>query len=179
MGVFDDEDVKHILKMIEPTVFSSEAEGLAEEGGERKGEDGQRLAIKEEGEEVKEEEEGAGEDTEDEGMGEDDEELELEEEEEEEEAGKEEKEAGDVKKAEGKREAEEKEAKAAEAEGDRDNVSNRRFFLRAAILSSLMAPGPGLSLLDAAWEQQHSPTQAEPSSLGSNPWLHLLLARHL
>ncbi|XP_046876649.1 ryanodine receptor 1 isoform X4 [Hypomesus transpacificus] len=120
MGVFDDEDVKHILKMIEPTVFSSEAEGLAEEEGERKGEDGQRLALKEEGEEVKEEEEGVGEgeDTEDEGMGEDDKELELEEEDEEEELGKEEKEAGDVKKAEGEREAEEEKAKAADAEGD-------------------------------------------------------------
>nr|XP_046173098.1 ryanodine receptor 1-like [Oncorhynchus gorbuscha] len=77
MGVFDNEDVKHILKMIEPTVFSGEAEAAAQ------GEVDQTPALKEWGLEVKEEEEGAVEsghetEMEDEGMGEEDEEMEAE-----------------------------------------------------------------------------------------------------
>ncbi|XP_036824122.1 ryanodine receptor 1-like [Oncorhynchus mykiss] len=77
MGVFDNEDVKHILKMIEPTVFSGEAEAAAQ------GEGDQTLALKERGLKVKEEEEGAVEsghetEMEDEGMGEEDEEMEAE-----------------------------------------------------------------------------------------------------
>uniref|UniRef100_A0A674CVY4 Ryanodine receptor 1 n=1 Tax=Salmo trutta TaxID=8032 RepID=A0A674CVY4_SALTR len=67
MGVFENEDVKHILKMIEPTVFSGEAEDAAQ------GEGDQTLALKERGLEVKEEEKGAVErghetEMEDEGM---------------------------------------------------------------------------------------------------------------
>lgn len=82
MGVFDDNDVKHILKLIEPSVFSSNGETPAEETGDTE----QQLVCKEEGAEVKEQEEPAegGTDGEllDEGMGE---EEELEEEEEDEE----------------------------------------------------------------------------------------------
>ncbi|XP_073771088.1 ryanodine receptor 1 isoform X3 [Danio rerio] len=84
MGVFDDDDVKHILKLIEPSVFSSNSETPAEETGDPE----QQLVCKEEGAEVKEQEEPAdgGNDGEllDEGMGEE-EELEEEEEEEDEE----------------------------------------------------------------------------------------------
>lgn len=77
MGVFENADVKHILKMIEPTVFSGEAEDAAQ------GEGDQTLALKERGLEVKEEEKGAVEsghetEMEDEGMGEEDEEMEAE-----------------------------------------------------------------------------------------------------
>ncbi|XP_061072692.1 ryanodine receptor 1b isoform X3 [Conger conger] len=76
MGIFDDNDVKHILKMIEPTVFNG---GSGEAGGEGEEE--------EEGEEVKEEEEG---EQEDEGVGEEEEEpLDVGEEEEEDEELKE------------------------------------------------------------------------------------------
>ncbi|XP_064208546.1 ryanodine receptor 1-like isoform X4 [Anguilla rostrata] len=94
MGVFGDEDVKHILKMIEPNVFGPEAEPPAEEGGAgggaRKGEEEQKpKEVKERGAEAKEEEEGLDEESEgeveDEGVGQDDEEEEDEEEEEEEE----------------------------------------------------------------------------------------------
>lgn len=79
MGVFEDEDVKHILKLIEPTVFQEDKpiqaeEDKSEEGGE------QQLSSKEEGVEVKEKEERADGWTEDEGMGEEEEELEEEEE---------------------------------------------------------------------------------------------------
>uniref|UniRef100_A0A4W5JEC3 Ryanodine receptor 1a (skeletal) n=1 Tax=Hucho hucho TaxID=62062 RepID=A0A4W5JEC3_9TELE len=41
MGVFENEDVKHILKMIEPTVFSGEAEAAAEEETEKEANPGE------------------------------------------------------------------------------------------------------------------------------------------
>ncbi|XP_071024256.1 ryanodine receptor 1-like isoform X2 [Oncorhynchus clarkii lewisi] len=117
MGVFENEDVKHILKMIEPTVFSGEAEAAAEEAeATAKGAGSQTLALKEGGEEVKEEEEGAVEsghetEMEDEGMGEEDEELEAELEElvEEEEDGE---------KVDGEKGAEETEKEATPGEAD-------------------------------------------------------------
>ncbi|KAG5284985.1 hypothetical protein AALO_G00032720 [Alosa alosa] len=71
MGVFEDEDVKHILKMIEPNVFGEEAESHTEEAGP------EGAALKEAGPEQKEQEEAL-----DEGVGEEEEELEEEEEEE-------------------------------------------------------------------------------------------------
>lgn len=82
MGVFEDEDVKHILKLIEPTVFRADKGGQVEE--DKSGEGGeQQLASKEERVEVKEKEERVEGWTEDEGMGEEEEEEEeLEEEEE-------------------------------------------------------------------------------------------------
>lgn len=91
MGVFDDNDVKHILKLIEPSVFS-DGESQAEKLEATKIGDAEQLVSKEEGIEVKEkaekvENENEGEQL-DEGMGEDEEE-DLEEEEEYEQAGKE------------------------------------------------------------------------------------------
>ncbi|TTS33136.1 Ryanodine receptor 2 [Bagarius yarrelli] len=82
MGVFEDEDVKHILKLIEPIVFR-EDQGIQVE--EDKSGDGaeQQVISKEEGVEVKEKEERVDGWTEDEGMGEEEEEEEQEEEEEE------------------------------------------------------------------------------------------------
>lgn len=84
MGVFEDEDVKHILKLIEPTVFREDRGSHAEEdkSGE---EEAQQEASKEEEVEVKEKEDRVDGWTEDEGMGEEEEELEEEEEEGEEE----------------------------------------------------------------------------------------------
>lgn len=82
MGVFDDEDVTHILKMLEPTVFSGKkAEELAEENANLKEEKEQKAplqagAVKEEEQEaVGEEEE---EEFEDDGLGEEEEEMEEE-----------------------------------------------------------------------------------------------------
>lgn len=57
MGVFEDEDVRHILKMIEPNVFSESKEEEAAEAGEE-GEE-QVSAEEEEAVEEEEEEEGA------------------------------------------------------------------------------------------------------------------------
>lgn len=87
MGVYDDSDVKHILKLIEPSVFT-DSENLAEElEAAKTGDAEQHLVSKEEGTEVKEEEEQVEGENEgellDEGMGEEEEE-ELEEEEEDE-----------------------------------------------------------------------------------------------
>lgn len=89
MGVFDDEDVTHILKMIEPTVFSGKkAEEPAEENAKLKEEKEQKAppkagAVKEEEQEAVEEEE-EEEEFEDDGLGgegeEDDEMMEEEEE---------------------------------------------------------------------------------------------------
>ncbi|XP_063059704.1 ryanodine receptor 1-like [Engraulis encrasicolus] len=72
MGVFEDEDVKHILKMIEPNVFDEGLEHHEEEAETKSG----GGASKEAGPEQKEEEEGHGEEEEamDEGMGEEEEE---------------------------------------------------------------------------------------------------------
>ncbi|XP_051973037.1 LOW QUALITY PROTEIN: ryanodine receptor 1 [Xyrauchen texanus] len=91
MGVFDDSDVKHILKLIEPSVFSNDAESPTEELEATKAGDAEKqLACKEEGMEVKEEEELSENEGElmDEGVGEE-EELEPEEEEYEEQVEKE------------------------------------------------------------------------------------------
>lgn len=124
MGVFENEDVKHILKMIEPTVFSGEAEAAAEEAeATAKGAGSQTLALKEGGEEVKEEEEGAVEsghetEMEDEGMGEEDEELEAELEEPVEKEEEEEEEEEDGEKVDGEKGAEETEKEATPGEAD-------------------------------------------------------------
>uniref|UniRef100_A0A3Q2YEG7 Ryanodine receptor 1a (skeletal) n=1 Tax=Hippocampus comes TaxID=109280 RepID=A0A3Q2YEG7_HIPCM len=86
MGVFDDEDVTHILKMIEPTVFSGKKpEEPVEEAvkvKEEKEPKAQKLSVEkdeEQGEVLEEEEE----EFDDDGLGEEEEELEMEEEEEE------------------------------------------------------------------------------------------------
>ncbi|XP_036440578.1 ryanodine receptor 1-like isoform X1 [Colossoma macropomum] len=71
MGIFNDEDVKHILKMIDPNVFGDAKE---EEGGE---EGEEETAPKEKGEEAKEEEEAAEGELVDEGVGEEEEDEEL------------------------------------------------------------------------------------------------------
>lgn len=88
MGVFDDEDVTHILKMLEPTVFSGKkVEEPVEENANLKEEKEQKAPSKaevlreEEAEAVEEEEE----EFEDDGLGEEEEEEEGEELEEEEE----------------------------------------------------------------------------------------------
>lgn len=119
MGIFNDEDTKHILKMIDPNVFSgkeeSEEEGeKAEEGGTAEGE----------GEEAKEEGDEEAAELEDEGVGDEEEEelkeLEKAEEEAEPKEGGEEgvKEEGEAKrgKVDGEKAEEEKEAAAVEAE---------------------------------------------------------------
>lgn len=85
MGVFDDEDVTHILKMLEPTVFSGKKpEEPAEENATLKEEKEQKAPPKA-GAVKEEEQEGLGEEEEefeDDGLGEEDEEEEMEEEEE-------------------------------------------------------------------------------------------------
>ncbi len=79
MGVFDDEDVTHILKMIEPTVFScKKVEEIVEENIKLKEEKEQKGVVMEEEDEAVGEEE---EEYEDDGLGEEEEE-EMEEEEE-------------------------------------------------------------------------------------------------
>lgn len=81
MGVFDDEDVTHILKMIEPTVFSgNKVEEPAEENANLKEEKEPKPpskggAVKEEEQDIAEEEE---EEYEDDGLGEEEEEEEEE-----------------------------------------------------------------------------------------------------
>lgn len=79
MGVFEDEDVKHILKLIEPIVFREDKGSHVAEDKSREGEE-QQIASKEERMEVKEKEEAVEEWTEDEGMVEEEEEQEEEEE---------------------------------------------------------------------------------------------------
>lgn len=80
MGVFDDEDVTHILKMLEPTVFSGKkAEEPAEENANLKEEKEQKApmqagAAKEEEQEAVGEEEEEEEEFEDDGLGEEEEE---------------------------------------------------------------------------------------------------------
>ncbi|KPP74149.1 hypothetical protein Z043_106725, partial [Scleropages formosus] len=76
MGVFDDEDVKHILKMIEPNVFSGEAQTPVEEEGGGKGEEELKPVVKKGSNEAKEEEEDL-EEGEDEGLEEGEEQLDL------------------------------------------------------------------------------------------------------
>lgn len=109
MGIFNDEDTKHILKMIDPNVFS----GKEDEEEKEKAEGGSGDAKGEDEEEAEEE-------LEDEGVGEDEEEEELKKLEKGDDEGEEEepKEGGEA--AEGKvggeKVAEEKEAEAVEAE---------------------------------------------------------------
>ncbi|TSL75312.1 Ryanodine receptor 2 [Bagarius yarrelli] len=107
MGIFNDEDVKHILKMIDPSVFSS----ASEEEGEGEVEE---AALKEQGEETKEKEEATEGEVElvDEGVGEDeeDEELKAFKKEGGEEAEKEKKEQQEGQKVDGEKAEEEKEA---------------------------------------------------------------------
>ncbi|XP_048357691.1 ryanodine receptor 1-like [Sphaerodactylus townsendi] len=55
MAVFEDEDVRHILKMIEPNVFSESKEEEAAEAGEEGGEEGEGEVPEEEEEEEEEE----------------------------------------------------------------------------------------------------------------------------
>lgn len=72
MGIFEDEDVKHVLKMIDPSVFNGkEAQAAEEEEGE-KGEEEEAAAEEEEGEAK-----GLEGEQEDEGVGEEEEEDEL------------------------------------------------------------------------------------------------------
>lgn len=120
MGIFNDEDTKHILKMIDPNVFSGKEEDeekeKAEEGGAAEGEGG----------EAKEEEmdEAAEEELEDEGVGDEDEELKNLAKGDDEEEGAESKEEGEEEaegkakegKVDGEKVEEEKEAEAVEAE---------------------------------------------------------------
>ncbi|XP_046891412.1 ryanodine receptor 1b isoform X3 [Hypomesus transpacificus] len=114
MGIFNDEDTMHILKMIDPNVF-----GAKKEEGEGEGEE---ATSKEGGEEVKEEEEGEEEeeevDLEDEGMGEEEEEEELKDlEKEEGDVESEPEVGGEVEaKVDGEKAEEEKEGEAVEAE---------------------------------------------------------------
>ncbi|XP_031429541.1 ryanodine receptor 1b isoform X8 [Clupea harengus] len=69
MGIFNDEDARHILKMIDPSVFGPTKEEEGEAGEKEEG------LTKEEEEEAKEEEDtGAAEDLVDEGVGEEEEE---------------------------------------------------------------------------------------------------------
>lgn len=90
MGVFDDEDVTHVLKMLEPTVFSGKKPEEPGEENETSNEEKEQKAVlpgavnEEEPEVVEEEEEGEEEEEfEDDGLGEDEgeEEEEMEEEE--------------------------------------------------------------------------------------------------
>lgn len=78
MGVFDDSDVKHILKLIEPSVFSDGENPAEDLEAAKTGDAVQQLVCKEEGMEVKEEEEQVEGENEgellDEGMGEEEEE---------------------------------------------------------------------------------------------------------
>nr|XP_055030657.1 ryanodine receptor 1b isoform X5 [Misgurnus anguillicaudatus] len=132
MGIFNDEDVKHILKMIEPSVFGKKEE-VEEESGEE-------TVPKEEGEEVKEKEEVAEgeEEAVDEGVGEEEEEEEeelkaLKKEEEEAEEGEEvekasEKEEGE--KADGEKAEEEKEAE----EGTEEAIEEEEEALEEGLL---------------------------------------------
>lgn len=89
MGVFDDEDVTHILKMLEPTVFSGKkTEEPAEENAKLKGEKEHKAplqagAVKEGEQEPVGEEEEEEEEFEDDGLGEEEEEEEEMEEDEE------------------------------------------------------------------------------------------------
>lgn len=118
MGIFNDEDTKHILKMIDPNVFSGkeedEEEEKAEEGGAAEGEGGE---AKEEETEEELEDEGVGDEDEDEELknlakGDDEEEGAEPKEEGEEEAEGKAKEG----KVDGEKVEEEKEAEAVEAE---------------------------------------------------------------
>ncbi|KAF5896903.1 ryanodine receptor 1-like isoform X3, partial [Clarias magur] len=122
MGIFNDDDVKHILKMIDPNVFSSDKEKASKEEEEGEARD---AASKEQGEEAKEKEEGTEGETElvDEGVGEEEEEdeelkaLRKEEGEEGDETEKAEGEKQERQKVDGEKAEEEKEAEEGGEEG--------------------------------------------------------------
>ncbi|XP_063061461.1 ryanodine receptor 1b isoform X2 [Engraulis encrasicolus] len=112
MGIFNDEDTMHILKMIDPSVFGAKPEEEEEEGGEVEEKEEAEAKEGEEEEEAKEEEEvAAAEDLVDEGVGEEEEAAEEVEAAEGEEGGGEEEggvvEKVDVEKAEEEKEVEE------------------------------------------------------------------------
>ncbi|KAI1893681.1 hypothetical protein AGOR_G00126200 [Albula goreensis] len=153
IGIFQDDDVKHILKMIEPSVFNGGGEGEAEDG--EKVEVEQEENAKGEGEEAKEDEEGHEGELEDEGVGEEEELLEEEEEEEDEElkeleAEKEEeeeeehaekegegKEEGEGEKVDGEKVEEEKEAEAGEAEAKEEEEVLEEGLLQMTLPESV------------------------------------------
>lgn len=123
MGIFNDEDTKHILKMIDPNVFSGkeqeEEKEKAEEGGAAEGEGEEAKEDEtEDADEAELEDEGVGDEEEEElknlGKGDDSEESEMREEGEEEEKEQEGEATGG--KVDGEKVVEEKEAEAAEAE---------------------------------------------------------------
>lgn len=122
MGIFNDEDTKHILKMIDPNVFSGkeqeEEKEKAEEGGAAEGEGEEAKEDEtEDADEAELEDEGVGDEEEEEelkNLGKGDEESEMKEEGEEEEKEREGEATGG--KVDGEKVEEEKEAEAAEAE---------------------------------------------------------------
>lgn len=135
MGIFNDEDTKHILKMIDPNVFSGKVEEEEEEGGG---------AAEGEGEEVKEEETEEAE-LEDEGVGDEEEEelknVEQKEEDAEpkEEGAEEEKEEGEAKggKVDGEMAEEEKEAEAGEVEAKEEEEGLEEGLLQMKLPESV------------------------------------------
>uniref|UniRef100_A0A8C7IVE4 Ryanodine receptor 1 n=1 Tax=Oncorhynchus kisutch TaxID=8019 RepID=A0A8C7IVE4_ONCKI len=136
MGIFNDEDVKHILKMIDPNVFAGKKEEVEE------GDKAEDATAKEEGEEVKEKEEEEA----DEGVGEEEEEdeelkhLEKEEgEEEEEEEGEKEHEEEEKEKEEDGEEnvMTEEEAAAIELELEKEEAALEEGLLQMKLPESV------------------------------------------
>lgn len=140
MGIFNDDDTKHILKMIDPNVFSGKEGEEAEEGGAAEGE------IEEKKEE--ESEEAAEDELEDEGVGDEEEEelkelekreggeeeAEPKEEGEEEEKDKEEAKRGKV---DGEKAEEEKESEAVEAEAQEEDEGLEEGLLQMTLPESV------------------------------------------
>lgn len=144
MGIFNDEDTKHILKMIDPNVFSGKEEEEEEEG--EKTEEGEAV----EGESKEQEEEETEEaELEDEGVGDEEEEglkeLEKEEQEGEEAEPKEEGEEGEHKeeeeakggKVDGEKAEEEKEEEAVEPEGKEEEEGPEEGLLQMKLPESV------------------------------------------
>lgn len=140
MGIFNDDDTKHILKMIDPNVFSGKEGEEAEEGGAAEGEIEEKK--EEESEEVAEDE------LEDEGVGDEEEEelkelekreggeeeAEPKEEGEEEEKDKEEAKRGKV---DGEKAEEEKESEAVEAEAQEEDEGLEEGLLQMTLPESV------------------------------------------
>lgn len=135
MGIFNDEDTKHILKMIDPNVFSGKEEGDAE--GEKALEGGAA-----ESEEAKEEDMDEDE-LEDEGVGEEEDDEEKGAHEGEEAEPKEEGEEGDkegqakAEKVDGEKAEEEKEAEAVEAEAKEEDDGLEEGLLQMKLPESV------------------------------------------
>ncbi|XP_069042527.1 ryanodine receptor 1 isoform X6 [Lepisosteus oculatus] len=140
MGVFEDDDVRHILKMIEPNVFAGGASGEVEGEGEGEGGEGEgeQPTTKEEGEEMKEKAEG--------GTPEEEEELEEEELEDEGMGAEGEEEEGEVEEEEGKGEKadeekeedmEEKELEASEYEPKEEEDGLEKGLLQMKLPESV------------------------------------------